>query len=243
MTMPSIQPVDDELAASLRAQFGAMLEEEGMSPADLAEISPKAIDDSPLEEQPAPKRGPGRPRLPRDEYGNIIRSESSSGSVSVRRNPLPAASLTKREERQVTERLANILTGATGVASLAKPYFAMTEDEAKAIAEPLSSYLIRMEPTSKVAKQILDEYDLVAVVMAVMAYGVRVVLDFQKEREASKNVPKEHGLEPIRRRAERSLPDDGQRSNESVENDAGSPRYVGPISTPNVQGNGLLPGL
>jgi hypothetical protein len=119
----------------------------------------------------------------------------------------------------------------------------MTEDEAKAIAEPLSSYLIRMEPTSKIAKQILDEYDIVAVFFAAMAYTVRVYMDVKKERDTHHGV-KESGLEPLaERRPNRTLPEDGGRSDGTSETNSGAARYVGPISTPSSPGDGVLPKL
>jgi hypothetical protein len=249
VTAPRIE-IDEEASDKIFAEFQSMMHEAEEAGESL--VLPTPI----MEEQPRPKR---RGRVPykrnpdgsyeRDALGNPIKdydatssSPSSSTSVSVRRNPLPAAPLTKREEKQVAERLTNILQGATSTAALFKPYLAMTDDEAKAIAEPLSSYLIRMEPTSKVAKQILDEYDLVAVIFAVMAYGVRVVMDFQKEREAIKNVtPNQQPIESRRPSVTRS--DDVGSSNASDENTSGETRYAGPISTPAIEGNGVLPRL
>src|SRR5512143_1527419 len=70
------------------------------------------------------------------------------------------AKLTKRDEREVNERLQKIMLGATGMLSMAKPYLEMTPEEAEAIAEPLSSYLVRNADTIPVARQVLENYDL-----------------------------------------------------------------------------------
>lgn len=95
--------------------------------------------------------------------------------------PFKPAPLTKRDEREVYERLQNILVGGTGILSNAKPYFQMTDDEAKAIAEPLSSYLVRNADTIPIARQVLENYDLLAITIGVMAYVVRVYSDRQEE--------------------------------------------------------------
>lgn len=231
--VPTVAPVNEDLAAKIKAEFGEMVKE--------AEASGEL-----LSEQPAPKRGRGRPPLPRDEDGKVIRDGSKPTYTASILRSTPAPTLSKRETKEVAERLANILTGATGVISVAKPYLQMTDDEAKAISEPLSTYLIRMEPTSKVARRILDEYDLVAVLFAILAYGVRVYFNYQTERDAIKNVtPKEQGLEPIatKRRSEPKVPDVSRSGNGAIEDDRGPTRYAGPISTPVIEGNGVLPGF
>jgi hypothetical protein len=257
-SVPSIE-VDEDLAAKVRAEFAQLVSEstsdEYIPMGDTEIADSEAAWDKHIQEQPAPKRR-GRVPYKRNPDGSYeldadgkpikdysARPATSSYSSGVRRNPLPAAPLSKREEKQVAARLQSILTGATGIPALYKPCFLMKDEEASAIAEPLASYLIRMEPTSKVAKQILDEYDLVAVVFAIIAYGARVFMDVQKEREASKNVVSEHGLEPIQRRSKRTVSDDGIDSTRSAENNSGTPRYAGEISTPIIQGDGVLPGL
>lgn len=115
------------------------------------------------------------------------RPPGSKNKTTVEQQPvsetgvIPPAPLTKREEREVAKRLANVLQGATGMAGMIKPYLPMTDDEANAIAEPLASYLIRNEPTNGVAREILENYDILAMVMGVGAYGVRVYNDRRTE--------------------------------------------------------------
>lgn len=124
-----------------------------------------------------PRRKPGRPRkVPLVDVEPTV----------LLTDKLPAAPLTKREEREVSVRLANILSGGTGMLGVVKPYLPMTDEEATAIAEPLASYLIRNEATSGVAREILENYDIVAMMLGVGSYGVRVYADRKQEvREAT----------------------------------------------------------
>ena len=257
--MPTIE-LSDELKEQLRSQLNIALEDQ-----DTDEMSLEYPDEVPLQfppqnipEQPAPKRR-GRVPFKRNPDGSYARDANGVpikdydarpssttrptivSSRSVPTNPLPAAPLTKREEKQVTERLSSILVGATGIPALVRPYIQMTEEEARAIADPLSSYLIRMEPTSKIAHQILDEYDIVAVFFAIMAYGVRVYIDFQKEREVVNVATNQIPIIPRRSSSESAV--DGGRSDGPIEDNSGETRYVGPVSTPISEGHGVLPQL
>ena len=67
------------------------------------------------------------------------------------------------------------------MAGMVKPYLPMTEEEAEAIAVPLSSYLVRNEATNGVAREILENYYLLAMAMGVGAYTVRVYKDRKDE--------------------------------------------------------------
>jgi len=102
---------------------------------------------------------------------------------TIEREPTPfePAPLTKRDEREVNERLQSIFLGSTGILALAKPYLQMTDEEAKAISEPLSSYLVRNADTLPIARQVLENYDLLAITLGVMAYVVRVYNDRREE--------------------------------------------------------------
>jgi hypothetical protein len=212
------------------------------------------VKSEPVYEQPAPKRKGRLPYLRNpdgtyklDENGKPIKDASRSSqtakvvsrstSSTPRSNSsigLPAAPLSKREERQVAERLANIMQGVTGVVSVANDVFAMTDDEAKAISEPLASYLIRMEPTNKVARQILDEYDLVAVATGSAAYGVRVYRDLKAERVAKNVTPNQQPI--VGRSSSPSTNDDG-RSAGRIE-DASEVRESYQIRTPVIPSDG-----
>jgi hypothetical protein len=238
--------IDDELADRVRAEFGEMMQE--------AETTGEPL----VVEQPRPQRRGRFPYLrnPDGSYqlgedGKPVKDTSRQSSPvrsSVVRspntpyNPLPAAPLTKYEEKQVAERLQNILQGMTGVVGVANPVFEMTEDEAKAIAEPLSSYLIRMQPTSKVAKQILDEYDLVAVATGSAAYGVRVYKDLKKERDAVKHVAANQ--EPLDKRAITGpSPVDDGRSDPGIEKPTRQIRPIGEGHNPVMPGDGPISGF
>jgi hypothetical protein len=78
--------------------------------------------------------------------------------------------------------------GATGMAGIVRPYLPMTEKEAEAIAAPLASYLIRNESTSGIAREILENYDLLAMTLGMGAYGVRVYHDRKEAIAAERPV-------------------------------------------------------
>lgn len=125
-----------------------------------------------------PSREARRKRVPRTAH------TVSAEPAFVPKVEFKPAPLTKREEREVAKRLADMLTGGTGMASIVRPYLAMTDEEAEAIATPLASYLVRNEPTSGVAREILENYDLLAMTLGVGAYGVRIYHDRREELAA-----------------------------------------------------------
>ena len=157
----------DEIEA-IKASLGAVNVDESQE-TPTSEIRPKRRG-----RPPGSKNKSSQPVL---EYSTDL----GSGHVD-----LPAVPLTKREEKEVASRLANIFMGATGMAGVVKPYLPMTEEEAAAIAEPLASYLIRNEPTNGIAREILENYDLVAMTLGVGAYGVRVYHDRKSEVESQR---------------------------------------------------------
>lgn len=137
------------------------------------------------DEQPKPKRRRGRPRkYPISETGTTVAGltdevleKEATGTPLKEGTPLPSAKLSRRDEKEVSERIANMLLAGTGIASQAKGYLAMTEEEAKAISDPLSSYLVRNADTIVVAQQVLENYDLLAITLGVLAYAVRIYRD------------------------------------------------------------------
>ena len=170
-------------------------------------------------DEPRPRREPGRPRkYPLPEPEPVVTPDLKS----------PAIPLTKREEREVAERLTNIFAGLTGMGAVVKPYLPMTEEEAKAIAEPLASYLVRNEPTSVIAREILENYDLVAMTLGVGAYGVRVYGD-RKREVAAKRPANTKAMERI---SEHKESDNGR------EPDEGSSPF---ISVPSASVSGPTP--
>lgn len=183
MTFPTVGVPDEDEKAKIRAQFATILAEPDIDTSSVRET----------EEQPAPiKRGRGRPpgSKNRPKPDDFAPKYTNPADVPTLTTP----PLSTRDQKEVAKRLAGILEGVTGVASVAKPYFQMTPEEAEAIATPLSTYLIRQEATSGVAKQILEEYDMAAFAIALAAYAVRVYLDMKAERDeikkekAAKNV-------------------------------------------------------
>jgi hypothetical protein len=172
MTFPTVGIPDEDEKARIRREFSLILNE-----SDIDTSNVRQTDD----EQPAPKRGRGRPPGSR----NKPKPSDFQPVYSAGETPpiLASPPLSTRDQKEVAKRLAGILEGITGVAAVAKPYLQMREDEAEAIATPLSTYLIRTESTSGVAKQILEEYDIAAFVIALAAYVVRVYGDYRVERE------------------------------------------------------------
>lgn len=170
MTFPTVELPDDDRLAAIRAQFQTIVTDE-----DFPTEFPSQNEQDP----PRRKRGrpPGSKNKPKPSDFAPHRSEDSDLPT------LTSPPLSTRDQKEVAKRLAGILTGVTGVASVAKPYFQMTEEEAEAIATPLSTYLIRQEATSGIAKQVLEEYDVAAFAIALAAYVVRVFLDYRAERE------------------------------------------------------------
>jgi hypothetical protein len=168
-TTPTFQ-FDAEQLQNIRETLGITADE---NPPDNIIIPP----------EPPKKRRRGRPRkYPISETGTTVPGLTDElldqETSSVREGtPLPPAKLGKRDEREVSERIANMLLGGTGIASQAKSYLAMTEEEAKAIADPLSSYLVRNADTIPVAQQVLENYDLLAITLGVLAYVVRIYRD------------------------------------------------------------------
>jgi hypothetical protein len=172
-----------------------------------------------------PKRR-GRPPGSKNKLTQpVLEYSTDLGSGHV---DLPATPLTKREEKEVAARLTNIFMGATGMAGVVKPYLPMTEEEATAIAEPLSSYLIRNEPTNGIAREILENYDLVAMTLGVGAYGVRVYHDRKSEVAAERPA----NTEAIQRISSIQTGDNGRKPDEGV-----SPIF----SVPNASVSGRPP--
>lgn len=186
-----------------------MLPSFSFTPEEIANIkaSVGAIDVEPGQEiinEERPKRKPGRPRK-----NSLPDPEPTSTGIDLKPVNVP---LTRREEKEVASRLANILGGLTGMGGVVKPYIPMTDEEAQAIAEPLASYLIRNEPTSGVAREILENYDIVAMMLGVGAYGVRVYSDRKHELESKRPA----NTEAIQRVSEIAESNNGRQSDEGT---------------------------
>ena len=199
--VPDFTFSEDEIAA-IKASMGTV---------DVDETQ-----DTPTSEIRPKRRGrpPGSKNKP---AGPVLEYSTDLGDGSVK---LPPAPLTKREEKEVASRISNILTGATGMAGMVKPYLPMTPEEADAIAEPLASYLIRNEPTNGIAREILENYDLLAMTLGVGSYSVRVWHDRQTEVAAKRpaNTEAIQRVSDIQNRNNGREPDEGPSSNISVPN-------------------------
>lgn len=202
-TLPSFSFTPEEIA-NIKASVGAVDVEPGQE----------------IVNEERPKRKPGRPRK-----NPLPEPEPSTTGIDLKSVNVP---LTRREEREVAERLANILGGLTGIGGVVKPYIPMTDDEAKAIAEPLASYLIRNEPTSGVAREILENYDIVAMMLGVGAYGVRVYSDRKRELETDRPT----NTTAIQRVSEINESDNGRIPDEGISN---------LVSIPNATRSGSSP--
>jgi len=134
------------------------------------------------------KRGRGRPRkYLRDIEGRPIKTQSSpSKSSEEPLGTLASPPLTGRDQKEIANRLKGILMGITSLPAVGiNSAIQMTEKEAENIATPLTTYLMRTEATSQMARRVLNEYDLAAFVIATLAYMVRVVKEVRSERESS----------------------------------------------------------
>lgn len=144
-------------------------------------FEPPAIQNLPDGDAP-PKRRRGRPKGSRnrprfDEAGNPIGSSSGRTPAIHYGN--------KRDSTEVSKRLQSIMVGGTGILSVVRPHFQMRDEEAKDIADPLTSYLLRQEQFSPRIREFLDKYDIVAAALAFITYLVRVWVDDTNYRNAA----------------------------------------------------------
>jgi hypothetical protein len=182
----------------------------------------------PMPIEPPARRRPGRPKGSRNKRAlaraAAVDEEDDASSESP--GAFPPATLTKRDEKEVATRLVKIFTGATGIgASFTKPYVEMTEEEARDIADPLASYLVRNADTIPVAREILENYDLAAIALGTTAYVGRVYSDRKKELET-------HGRDTRREIFERTQ----ARVPEPTDEETTVSGSTSPVSVPFVAG-------
>ena len=77
------------------------------------------------------------------------------------------------------------LVNASELGAVFNPHIKMTDKEAENIAKPFTSYVMRTESTSAIARRVVNDYDIAAFVLATLAYMVRVVKEIQSERAAN----------------------------------------------------------
>jgi hypothetical protein len=197
MDTPAFDFTPEEIA-DIKASLGVT---------DIDESESSVPEEFSTSERPVrPQRG--RPRRAKSSTGRPVTADEPAPAITV---PLRPAPLTKREEREVAKRLQDMLVGGTGMAGMVKPYLPMTEEEAEAIAVPLASYLVRNEPTSGVAREILENYDLLAMTLGVGAYTVRVYRDRKSELSERKpaNTTAIQTVSELQARRDGREPDEG----------------------------------
>lgn len=144
-----------------------------------------------IEEAPAPpKRKRGRPRkspLPTesDTPSESPRPISRITSISEKLGDVAPVGV---DEKELAKRLENILSGFSSIPAglFDREYFQMTKQEAQNIAVPAASYLVRVAPENAIAAQIIEQYDLAAIAIGLLAYFMRVV---GARREEIRNRP------------------------------------------------------
>ena len=114
-----------------------------------------AVDVDPNQETPVgedrPKR---RGRPPGSKNKTSVPQTTVSFEDDKAEIKLAPAPLSKREEREVAARITNILTGATGMAGMVKPYLPMTEEEAKAIEEEANVLELKRKQLELILKRV-----------------------------------------------------------------------------------------
>lgn len=207
----------------------------------------KEFTDGPREkEEPRQTEGPRRRGRPPGSRNRPLETEGPRNTVSVPKNA-------RQLEREISERGQYILMGATGLLGNIRPAIAMHDDEARAIAEPLASYLRKRaeesEAAAAVITDIVERWDVIAVTLAVMGYITRVWRDDIEYRKqlAGQAAINSSGAKVSRRRG--NVPSDGiptgevqneQRPEDSSissgENAPNGRGDYGPIRVPNVPG-------
>lgn len=189
--LPTFQNLDDEQLAKIKASLNIVAAEAGASPEPYS--SDPVTDGSNVTNFPSRRTPIGRKRraIHRDATPAFEPEPDRTLEQAAFEPIKPAQTFSRRDEREVAERLQNLFSSLTGMPAVVsgKLYLQMTDEEAEQIAKPLASYLIRNEPTQVIAREILDNYDLLAIVVGVMAYVVRVYRDRSAEVEQHKPKP------------------------------------------------------
>lgn len=147
--------------------------------------------------------------------------------------PAPLISV---DERLFAQRLQGFMEGTTGIAgAFVKPYLAMTQDEAQAIAEPLASYLIKRAPDSEMIREFVENYDLLAIITGVGAYTARVYHD-RKDDVEQQRIERAQSVRSATNVASRNVYEEPSQSNGQQEI---SPRY--PVNDFNASVPGTVP--
>lgn len=117
--------------------------------------------DSLGEETEQPKRRRGRPKGSKNRTSLPI-GEGEKTNVSG------------RLAKDVSLRTQQVLKGASSIPAIWRPAFQMHDIEATNIADPLASYATRQAELSPIVAKLIDDFDLVAAIIGIGAYAVRV---------------------------------------------------------------------
>lgn len=79
-----------------------------------------------------------------------------------------------RLAKDVSLRAQQVFKGASSIPAIWRPAFQMHDIEAQNIADPLASYATRQAELSPVVAKLVDDFDLVAALIGIGAYAVRV---------------------------------------------------------------------
>lgn len=132
----------------------------------------------------APPTAPRKRGRPRKVVAPAPQEELQATESSLGFEPAPLITV---DERKLAERLQGALEGVTGItAAFSKDYFRMTEEEAKDIAEPLASYLLRRAPDSEAVREFVENYDLLAILTGTATYTGRIYQTRKSEVEAQR---------------------------------------------------------
>lgn len=146
----------------------------------------------------------GSPRIVDDEVTIPKKRGRPLGSKNRSNVPLPnLGSIVKGRAGDLSVRGQAILKGTTGLGAIWRPHILMTDEEAQAICDPLASYLVRQAEYSDVIADFIDRWDLFAVVIATLAYLVRVIKEDNEYRAASRGsdrieTTRPRRMEPVR---------------------------------------------
>ena len=113
-------------------------------------------------EQPK-KRGRGRPKGSRNRV---------SGSLPIGSGE--TTNVSGRLAKDVSLRAQQVFKGASSIPAIWRPAFQMHDIEATNIADPLASYATRQAEISPIISKFIDDFDLVAAIIGIGAYAVRV---------------------------------------------------------------------
>lgn len=111
--------------------------------------------------QEIPKKRRGRPKGSKNRTSLPI-GEGEKTNVSG------------RLAKDVSLRTQQVLKGASSIPAIWRPAFQMHDIEATNIADPLASYATRQAELSPIVAKLIDDFDLVAAIIGVGAYAVRV---------------------------------------------------------------------